>query len=154
MQEKKNCFVNKLNNKKKIYFINIETQQWTRQTRRKNSFDLINFPFANFKMIRTNEPFNPIIKHNQSNNAWKHGCSKCRHTPKKRPLPLSKNEGASRNEGTCVRAIKSRHWFPLEIPFDDGEIPNPRKFINFVTGAFSKSWPASIENEVERRNNV
>lgn len=121
--------INESNNKKKNlqFYINTETQQWTRRTRRKNSFDLINFPFANFKIIRTNEPFNSIIKHNQSNNARKHGRSKCRHistSKKKKPLPppLSKNEGAPRNEGTCVRAIKGRHWFPLEIPLDDGKI--------------------------------
>lgn len=84
--------INESNNKKKNlqFYINTETQQWTRRTRRKNSFDLINFPFANFKIIRTNEPFNSIIKHNQSNNARKHGRSKCRHistSKKKKPLP-------------------------------------------------------------------
>lgn len=91
-----------MNNKKKKnlqFYINTETQQWTRRTRRKNSFDLINFPFANFKIIPTNEPFNSIIKHNQSNNAWKHGRSKCRFistSKKKKKKPPQRRNVQSR----------------------------------------------------------
>lgn len=98
-----------MNNKKKnLFYINIKTQQWTRQTRRKNSFDLINFPFANFKMIRTNEPFNPIIKHNQSNNAWKHGRSKCRHTPqKKTSAPVEKRGSLTQRRNVRARNQES-----------------------------------------------
>lgn len=103
--------INESNNKKKNlqFYINTETQQWTRRTRRKNSFDLINFPFANFKIIRTNEPFNSIIKHNQSNNARKHGRSKCRHisTSKKKnlcpPPPVEKRGSPSQRRNVRAR---------------------------------------------------
>lgn len=102
--------INESNNKKKNlqFYINTETQQWTRRTRRKNSFDLINFPFANFKIIRTNEPFNSIIKHNQSNNARKHGRSKCRHIStskkKKTSAPPAVEKRGSPSQRRNVRA--------------------------------------------------
>lgn len=141
--------INESNNKKKNlqFYINTETQQWTRRTRRKNSFDLINFPFANFKIIRTNEPFNSIIKHNQSNNARKHGRSKCRHistSKKKKPLPPPRCRKTREPLATKERACAQSR---VAIDFPSKFRSMTGKFINFVTRALSKSFRSRTKEQ-------